>query len=116
MNIVFINDEHVPASEYEAIIQLLDDNDVDYVERPRLIGSLIRFGANGAGTNLVVETEAQYRKARALIDEYQKELVDGSRVRYEARKPNHRQREIFGWMLAIVVIVSVLALSLSIGF
>lgn len=116
MYTVFINDEHVPVSEYEAIIQLLDDNAVDYIERPRLVGSLFRFGSTGAGCNVMVETEAQYQQARELIDTYQDNLVEGARVRYRAQKPFNSGREVLGWIVALVVIGAVLALSISIGF
>jgi len=50
---VFVNDETVPVDEYQDVVNVLIENDIRYVERPRLIGSLFRFGSTGAGCDII---------------------------------------------------------------
>ncbi len=113
---IFVNDEHVPADEYAALVRLLTENNVDYTERPRLVASLFRFRGQGAGADLMVETEEEYERARTLITGWQQAMINSSRAEYESVKPSLRAREIVGWIVAVLVIGGVLALSLGIGF
>lgn len=115
MHRVFINDDSVPVEEFETVVDLLTDHQIDYVERKRLIGSLFRFGSTGAGCDLMVESETDARRARTLINEYQRTLVDSSRADYAANVASNRRRELVGWAISLTVIAIVLALSLSIG-
>ena len=113
---IFIADDNVPAEEVAAVRQLLDDNDVAYTERRRLIGALWRFGSGGPGYDLMVETEAEKTRARALIDDYQAQLVKAARAEYEANRQNNKMRIAIGWILAALMIGGMIMLSLSIGF
>lgn len=113
---VFVNDETVPVDEYEDVVEILNENDVQYYERPRLIGSLFRFGSTGAGCDIIVNSEIEYQKARQLIDTYQQTRMQNSRADFAARKTHDRHRELFGWLLTFIVITVVLVLSIGIGF
>jgi len=112
---IFINDEHVPAEEFAELTRLLHEHNVEFTERPRWIGSLFRFGANGAGADLMVSTEEEQQRARALIDTWQRDMIARSRADFEANRHRNRLREIVGWILAALIIGGVLWLSLSIG-
>jgi len=115
---IFVNDDSVPDSEFNDVCRLLEDHSIHFTERPRLIGSLFRFGSKGAGCDLMVHNQADFERARQLIGDYQSELMTQSRARYAAKagEPNRRLREVFGWLLAAAVVLTVLALSIGIGF
>lgn len=113
---VFVNDDTVPAEEFEQIQQRLHDNNIDVVERSHLIGSFFRFGSRGAGCDLLVRTETEYAQARAIIDRYQEELVEKARAEFEANRADNRQREIVGWAIAAAVVLGLVALWLSVVF
>jgi len=115
---VFVNDDSVPDSEFDDVCRLLEEHSIHFIERPRLIGSLFRFGSKGAGCDLMVHNESDFERARQLIGDYQSELLAQSRARYteQAGEPGRRMREIFGWLLAASVVLTVLALSIGIGF
>jgi|GEM_PF-6301920 len=112
---IFVNDDSVPDAEFDDVRQLLNEHSINFTERPRLIGSLFRFGSTGPGCDLLVHTESDQIRARELIGDYQQQLIDRSRAEYEARKPRQRTREVVGWAIAALVIFGVLALSIGIG-
>jgi len=112
---IFINDDHVPAEEFAALTRLLDEHNIIFTERPRWIGSIFRFGARGAGADLMVETEQEYQRARELINEWQQDMIAESRATFEANRGKNRVREIVGWILAALIIGGLLWLSLGIG-
>ncbi len=116
MHRIYVSDDSVPLEEHLQIVRLLQDNDVLYTERPRLIGTLFRFGSRGPGSDFMVETEAERDRARALIDEYQAQMISESRAEYESKKSSNRLREIIGWVISALVIGGLLWLSLKIGF
>jgi len=118
MHRIYVSDDSVPLEEHLQIVRLLQDNEVLYTERPRLIGTLFRFGARGPGSDFMVATESERDRARALIDEFQQGMIQDSRADYEAKKAttSHRWRETIGWILSALVIGGVLWLSLKIGF
>lgn len=116
MHRIYVSDDSVPLEEHLQIVRLLQDNEVEYVERPRLIGTLFRFGSRGPGSDFMVESESERDRARALIDQHQSEMTARSRADYEANRSSNRLREIVGWIISALVIGGVLWLSLKIGF
>ena len=113
---IFVNDDAVPDDEYDDVRMILDEHGIRYRERPRLIGSFYRFGARKAGSDLVVDTYAEYERAREIIDDYQARRVQDARASYTENREMHRGRELVGWLLAAAVIGAVLWLSIRIGF